>query len=64
MRIMTTEHASVTLGVSQICVQKWCARLGIPKLGRDYIISERDLEKLRQSMHFRPGRPWQQKKRD
>jgi len=52
----TVAEAAQLLDLAPRTVRKWCAILCIEKHGRDYLIADRDLERIRKQNH-QPGRP-------
>lgn len=55
--IYTTSEAAEALSLAPRTVRKWCAELGIRKAGRDYLIDELGMRKIRAAAQDRPGRP-------
>lgn len=43
----TTTDAALLLGVNRRNVQNYCKRHGLKKFGREYIVTDRDLEGMR-----------------
>lgn len=43
-RIYSTKEVAEKLGYAQITLQKWCFYHGIRKFGRDYLMSDADVE--------------------
>lgn len=53
----TTSEVARALGISRRTVQEWCLKLGIRPLGRDYLLTDDELERIRAVKHDKPGRP-------
>ena len=53
----TTEQIAQETGNSKRTVQKWCAHLGLQKIGRDYLLNASQESKVRALMQDKPGRP-------
>jgi len=52
---MTTTEAAALIGTARRNVQNYCKRHALPKRGRDYDISDRDIEGMRNELG-KPGR--------
>jgi len=63
MGLISTKIAAEKLGISVLRVQQliWKDRLPAQKIGRDYVIDEKDLELVRDR---KPGRPPKEKTKD
>jgi hypothetical protein len=58
MMIYTTTDAAAELGLARRTVQLYCVKLGLPKAGRDYLIDEPAMRRLRTAVaEATPGRP-------
>ncbi len=54
---MTTHDLARETGNGISTITRACRRLGIAKDGRDYHLSERDAQRVRDLMRDKPGRP-------
>ena len=54
---MTTKHAAKLLGSSIRTVQRWCKKLGYPREGRDWLLTDDQVEQLRARVQPGPGNP-------
>ena len=58
MKLYTTRQAAGILCKSHRCVQYWCWLLGFDRTGRDYILTEEDMQIIRvRAVGMSPGRP-------
>lgn len=57
MRLYTTTEAARTLGLARRTVQRWCAVLGFALTGRDYVLTDQELDQIRKMAQDKPGRP-------
>ena len=57
MKGYTTREAAAALGLSRRTVQNWCSKLGHRPIGRDYVLTEDELEAIRAVKRDAPGRP-------
>ena len=58
MRLYTTRQAAGILCKAHRTVQLWCDRLGYSKTGRDYILTDEQLDAIRvRATGCSPGRP-------
>jgi len=56
--IWTTTEAAAELGIARRTAQLYCGKLGIKKAGRDYLIDELSMRRLRIAVsEAAPGRP-------
>lgn len=55
--MVDTATAAKELGISRRSVQNLCKQLGIAKVGRDYLLTPRQLERIRKVARTGPGRP-------
>jgi excisionase family DNA binding protein len=62
MKLLSTQQAAEKLGVSLRRVQQMITEGSLPaeRVGRDYVIQEKDLEKV--TTYGKPGRPPKEKK--
>lgn len=51
----TTTEAAALLNTARLNVQTWCKRHNVKKVGRDYQISNKVLEQIRQSLTSIPS---------
>lgn len=58
MRYYTVAEVSQSIGISRQAVAQKCKRLGVPKLGEQYMIAEEYIPQIANSQH---GRPWPKK---
>lgn len=54
-RIYTTAAAAAEIGCDGSTIRRWCARLGVARLGRDWLITDEVLAQLRGRIS--PGAP-------
>ena len=54
---MTTHDLARATGNGISTITRACRRLGIAKDGRDYHLSDRDAQRVRDLMRNKPGRP-------
>jgi excisionase family DNA binding protein len=61
MKLLSTKEAAEKLGVSLRRVQQMITEKTLPaeRVGRDYVIQEKDLENV--TVHGKPGRPPKEK---
>lgn len=57
MSTLTSKEAARSLGVTVRSIQIHCQKLGVQKLGRDYLITPKALTELRKHVQVGPGRP-------
>ena len=60
---MTTIELANELGKHRRTIQGWCARLGYPLTGRDWILDDEQVALIKRSVHDRPGRPRKDRKK-
>ena len=53
----TTNEAAAALGLARRTVQKWCAALAFERVGRDYLLTEEQVEQIRTVAQAKRGRP-------
>jgi len=53
----TSKQVSAELGVTRRSISRWCARLSIEKVGRDYLLTNEDIEKIKEVYRTERGRP-------
>ena len=58
MRYYTVAEVSQSLGISRQAVAQKCKRIGVPKLGEQYMIAEEYMPQIANNKH---GRPWTKK---
>lgn len=56
-KFITTRQLADQIGRGLTTVQLACLRLGIPKAGRDYILTPQQAALVTRSIHPGPGRP-------
>jgi len=56
-RVYTIHDAVRKTGLKKRSVQLWAEKLGLKKWAGRYALSDRDIERIRQSAQDRPGRP-------
>lgn len=59
-RYYTTAEVAQSLGISRQAVAQKCKRLGVPKLGEQYMITEDFVPQIANNKH---GRPWSKKEK-
>ncbi len=57
MKLYTTRQAAGILGNHIRTVQGWCELFGYRKTGRDWILTEDQLDRIRSRIRSAPGRP-------
>jgi hypothetical protein len=55
--IYTTSDAADMLKIARRTVTKWCALLGMEKVGRDYILTMDELRAIKRNCYMKRGRP-------
>ena len=55
--MFTVTQATSLLGIAPRTVQKWCKDLGFEKVGRDYILTDKQISQIKIACHDGPGRP-------
>lgn len=55
--MIIVQQAASRLGLSVRTVQKWCRVLGYERVGRDYILTEKQIDEIAARAHDKPGRP-------
>lgn len=45
-KLLTTKEAAETLGTSERRVQQLAEELGLPRLGRQFVITDKDVKKM------------------
>lgn len=60
-KFITTKDAAATLGTTERRVQQLAEELGLPRLGRQFLITERDVKRM-SARKTQPG-PKKQKKK-
>lgn len=53
----TTNDVARELGNHRRTIQGWCARLALPKMGRDWLLDDEQVELIKSNVHARCGRP-------
>jgi hypothetical protein len=59
---LTTRELAKRLRTRPDNVTRWAAKLGLPKRGRDYLLTEKDCSAIAASLQNGPGNPNFQKK--
>ena len=58
MELLTGVQAALALGITPTTLYRWLRRLGVGrKVGRDWILDERDVNLLRPHLYGKGGRP-------
>lgn len=53
----TTDEVAVRLGLARRTVQKWCAVLAFKRTGRDYLLTDEQIDQILAVAQTKRGRP-------
>ena len=53
----TSAQVANELGITPRSVRRWCERLGLERIGRDYVLTPKEVRLVTEHYHPGPGQP-------